>query len=125
MMYQELRALTDGKATYEQFLEIEKTYTASEEMTKKQAAQLWKRRYGEKTRKPLAKELREIKEAIRDFKGNKEYAEREEKRIAERYAEKIANWTRKIVTIGALLKVWNTGGTAKFTVCGIHTATTQ
>lgn len=90
MMYQELRALTDGKAAYEQFLEIEQTYTAREEMTKKQAAQLWKRRYGEKTRKPLAKELREIKEAIRDFKGNKEYAEREEKRIAERYAEKIA-----------------------------------
>lgn len=90
MMYSELLALTGGKATYEQFTEIEAAYMAHEEMTKQQAARLWKRRYGEKTRKPLAKELREIKEAIRDFKGNEEYAEREEKRIAERYAEKIA-----------------------------------
>lgn len=92
MMYSELLKLTGGKASYEQFVDIEAAYMDCEKMTKQQAARLWKRRYGEKVLKPLAKELREIKEAIRDFKGNKEYAEREEKRIAERYAEKIAEY---------------------------------
>ena len=81
MMYSELLKLSDGKATYEQFLDIEAVYMSREEMTKQQAAKLWKRRYAKKNRKPLPKELREIKEAIRDFKGSREYAEREEKRI--------------------------------------------
>ena len=31
--------------------------------------------------KPLAKELKEIKEAIKDFKGNRSFAKREEKKI--------------------------------------------
>lgn len=95
MMYSELLGLTDGKATYAEFLEIEAVYMAREDMTKLQATSLWKRRYAEKALKPLAKKLREIKEAIRDFKGNKEYAEREEKRIAERCAEKIAEYDAK------------------------------
>lgn len=100
MMYSELLALTEGRATYEQFLDIESVYM-TQEMTKQQAANLWKRRYA-KIRKPLAKEVREIKEAIRDFKENKKYAERDEKRIVEKYAEKIAeydvkNWVDKRV----------------------------
>lgn len=94
MMYSELLALTEGRATYEQFLDIESVYMSREEMTKQQAANLWKRRYA-KIRKPLAKEVREIKEAIRDFKENKKYAERDEKRIVEKYAEKIAEYDAK------------------------------
>lgn len=92
MMYSELLKLTDGKATYEQFLDIEAVYMSREKITKKQAASLWRRRYAEKTRKPLAKELREIKVAIRDFKENREYAERQEAQIKERYAEKLAEY---------------------------------
>lgn len=92
MMYSELLKLTDGKATYEQFLDIEAVYMSREEMTKQQAAKLWKRRYAEKKQKPLAKELREIKSAIRDFKENREYAESQEAQIRERYAEKLAEY---------------------------------
>lgn len=102
MMYSELLKLTDGKATYEQFLDIEAVYMSREKMTQQEAAALWKRRYAKKIRKPLPKELREIKEAIRDFKGSREYAEREEKRITEQYAEKLAendtdDWTSRRV----------------------------
>ncbi len=91
MLYSELLVLTDGKATYEQFLDIEAAYMAKDSMTKKQAAALWKRRYAEKEVKPLAKELKEIKEAIRDFKENREWLNeliaREEKKIDEKLAE--------------------------------------
>lgn len=102
MMYSELLKLTDGKATYEQFLDIEAVYMSREEMTKQQAAKLWKRRYTEKKRKPLAKELREIKSAIRDFKENREYAEEQEAQIKKRYAEMLAeydpeDWTNQWV----------------------------
>lgn len=102
MMYSELLTLTDNKATYEQFLDIEAVYMSREEMTKQQASKLWERRYADKKRKPLAKELREIKAAIRDFKSDREYAELQEKRIKEKYAERIAeydseNWTNQWV----------------------------
>ena len=50
------------------------------------------RDYGEKKQKPLAKELREIKAAIRDFKSDREYAECQEMRIKERYAAKLAEY---------------------------------
>lgn len=92
MMYSELLTLTDNKATYEQFLDIEAVYMSHKEMTKQQAAKLWERRYADKKRKPLAKELREIKAAIRDFKGDREYAELQEIRIKEKYAERIAEY---------------------------------
>lgn len=102
MMYSELLTLTDNKATYEQFLDIEAVYMSHKEMTKQQAAKLWKRRYADKKRKPLAKELREIKAAIRDFKSDREYAELQEMQIKEKYAERIAeydseNWTNQWV----------------------------
>jgi len=64
MMYNELLTLTDGKATYEQFTEIEAVYMSKEAMTKEQAARLWKRRYGEKIVKPLAEEMRRVKESM-------------------------------------------------------------
>lgn len=92
MMYSELLTLTDNKATYEQFLDIEAVYMSHKEMTKQQAAKLWKRRYADKKRKPLAKELREIKAAIRDFKSDREYAELQEMQIKEKYAERIAEY---------------------------------
>ena len=91
MMYSELLNLTDGKATYEQFIDIEAAYMAKESMTKKQAAALWKRRFGEKVERPLPKYLKEVKDAIRDFKDNREYLnyriEQEEKKIDEKIAE--------------------------------------
>lgn len=91
MIYQELLVLIGGKATYEQFLDIEAAYMAKDSMTKKQAAALWKRRYAEKEVKPLAKELKEIKEAIRDFKENQKWLNelitQEEKKIDEKLAE--------------------------------------
>lgn len=107
MMYSEFLNLTNGKATYEQFLDIEAVYMSREKMTKKQAASLWRRRYAEKTRKPLAKELREIKAAIRDFKENRENAEREEKQIAEKYAEKLAEYDPEDWTSQSVIKSLN------------------
>lgn len=102
MMYSELLNLTDGKATYEQFIDIESAYMAKEDMTKKQAASLWKRRYGKREEKPLSKYLKEVKDAIRDFKKNREYLdyriEQEEKKIDEKIAEyDPEDWTNKWV----------------------------
>lgn len=72
MMYSELLNLTGGRATYEQFLNIESAYMAKESMTKKQAATLWKRRFGKKEEKPLPEYLKAVKDAIRDFKDNRD-----------------------------------------------------
>ena len=66
MLYQELLSLTNGKATYEQFVEIEAAYMVKESMTKKQAAALWKRRFGEKTRKPARKRTDETRYIVTD-----------------------------------------------------------
>lgn len=92
MLYIEFLSLTDGKATYEQFVEIEAAYMSREKMTKQQAVSLWKRRYSPKKQKPLAKELREIKQAICDFRREKEWAEVQEERIRKKYAEEIAQF---------------------------------
>lgn len=101
-MYSELLTLTGGQATYEQFLDIEAAYMAKESMTQKQAAALWKRRYGHKQEKPIPEYLKAIKEAIRDFKQNRKYAECDELRIKKEYDEKIMaynldDWTDKRV----------------------------
>ena len=66
MLYQELLSLTNGKATYEQFVEIEAAYMAKESMTKKQAAALWKRRFGEKISKPARKRTDETRYIVTD-----------------------------------------------------------
>lgn len=92
MLYSELLNLTEDKCTYEQYEEINEVYMNKESMTKRQAASLWKRRYAEKKLKPLPKELREIKQVIRDLQHEKEWAELQEKRIRENYAEKIAQF---------------------------------
>lgn len=61
MMYSELLKLTNGKATYEQFLDIEALYMSREKMTQQQAAILWKYRYAEKKRKPSQKNCGRLK----------------------------------------------------------------
>ena len=94
MMYSELLNLTDGKATYEQFLDIEMVYMSKEDMTKKQAATLWKRLYGEKEEKPIPKYLKEIKDAIRDFKDNREWLDYAIEQEEKKYDEKLAEYDR-------------------------------
>lgn len=94
MMYSELLNLTGGKATYEQFLDIEAVYMAKESMTKKQAATLWKRRYAEKEVKPLPKYLKEIKEEIREFKRNREWLDYAISQEEKKYDEKLAEYDR-------------------------------
>lgn len=94
MMYSELLNLTDGKATYEQFLDIEAVYMAKESMTKKQAAALWKRRYAEKEAKPLPKYLKAIKEEIREFKRNREWLNYAIEQEEKKYDEKLAEYDR-------------------------------
>ncbi len=94
MMYSELLNLTDGKATYEQFLDIEAVYMAKESMTKKQAAALWKRRYAEKEAKPLPKYLKAIKEKIREFKRNREWLNYAIEQEEKKYDEKLAEYDR-------------------------------
>ena len=88
-MYSELLTLTDNKATYEQFLDIEAVYMKKDSMTKAQAASLWKRRHGEKINKPRAEEMRRIKEAIRDFKKEREWFKTMEQRINKGHDEMI------------------------------------
>lgn len=94
MMYSELLDLTDGKAIYEQFLDIEAVYIAKENMTKKQAAALWKRRYAEKEVKPLPKYLKAIKEEIREFKRNREWLDYAIAQEEKKYDEKLAEYDR-------------------------------
>lgn len=94
MMYSELLNLTDGKAAYEQFLDIEAVYMAKESMTKKQAAALWKRRYAEKEAKPLPKYLKAIKEEIREFKRNREWINYAIEQEEKKYDEKLAEYDR-------------------------------
>jgi len=88
-MYSELLVLTDEKATYEQFIEIEAVYMSKEEMTKEQAARLWKRRYGVKESKPRPEEMRRIKKSIREFKREQAWAKEMEQRINKKYDDLI------------------------------------
>lgn len=92
MLYSELLTLTNGKASYEQFLDVEKAYMKKESMTKKQAATLWKRRYGKKPLTPRPKELKEIKTAIHELISNREYALDMEANIEKRYDEEISSF---------------------------------
>lgn len=98
MLYNEFLSGTGAPQsadTYDQYKEIEAVYMAREGMTKTEAYKLWKRRHGEKPNKPRAKELREIKDAIREFKYNREFAKRQEEKIILKYAEKTAEYDLK------------------------------
>jgi len=92
MLYSELLDLTDGQATYEQYLEIDKAYMAKEGMTKQQAAALWKRRHGPKVDKPRPKEMRLIKEAIRDFWNEHEWACTMAERVSQQHKDRIEQY---------------------------------
>lgn len=51
----------------------------------------------------LKKELKQIKDAIKDFQSNKEYAEREEQKIRDKYTEQLSEynpdewWNRTVI----------------------------
>lgn len=92
MMYSELLRLTDQQATYEQFLKIDALYMENESMTKKQAAALWKRLYGEKRKKPLPVYLKAVKNAIRDFKDNREWLDYVIEKEVEKIDEKLEEY---------------------------------
>lgn len=91
MMYQEFLVLTDNQATYEQFVEIQDIYMSKESMTKKQAAALWRRRYGKKIEKPLPDYMRMFKNNIRDLKDNRVGLNWELEKIEKEYQERIKN----------------------------------
>jgi hypothetical protein len=99
MLYSEFlngTSAPQNASTYDQYKEIEAIYMERESMTKVQAYRLWKRRYGEKPNKPRAKELREIKDAIREFKNNRDYVKAEAGEIAKGYEEGIAEYRARL-----------------------------
>lgn len=89
MLYQEFQTLTKSPVSYEEYTNtIEPKY-----MTSKLSKQDFCKRYlNSQAEKPLAKELKEIKEAIKDFKDNRSFAKREEKKIIKQYAEKLKEY---------------------------------
>lgn len=91
MLYQEFLVLTDNQATYEQFVEIQDIYMSKESMTKKQAAALWRRRYGKKAEKPLPDYIRMFKNEIRNLKDNRVGLNWELEKIEKEYQERIKN----------------------------------
>jgi len=92
MLYSELLGLTDGQATYEQYLEIEKAYMVKEKMTQRQAAALWKRRYGPKVEKPLPEYMRMFKQAIRDLWNEHEYAVSYTNKISDKHKARMEQY---------------------------------
>ena len=56
MQYYELKNLTAGQCTPEEFTAIEAVYMSREDMTKRQAAALWRRLYGRLHREAAAAE---------------------------------------------------------------------
>ena len=59
MQYHELKNLTAGQCTPEEFAAIEAVYMSREDMTKRQAAALWRRLYSRKHRAAAAAEAAE------------------------------------------------------------------
>ncbi|HBY20959.1 MAG TPA: hypothetical protein DEG71_08115 [Clostridiales bacterium] len=91
MMIQEFISLTNLSVSYDEYTNtIEPKY-----MTSTLDKQDFCKRYiniNTTNIKPLAKELKEIKEAIKDFKGNRSFAKREEKKILENHKEKLKEY---------------------------------
>jgi len=96
--------------TYNQYKEIEAIYMDRESMTKVEAYRLWKRRYGEKSNKPRAKELREIKEAIREFKNARKYVDAQAAEIARGYEDSIAEYRAQLKPDGGWSNYWTMKG---------------
>lgn len=89
MMYQEFQTLTNLSISFEEYTNtIEPKY-----MTSNLDKQSFCKRYlNSQTTKPLPKELKEIKETIKDFKGNRSFAKREEKKLIERHNERMKDY---------------------------------
>lgn len=101
MMKHEFENLTGLTVTMEEYIAIEKSY-----MNSKLDKFAWCKRYCSKnSEKPLTKELKEIKNIIKDFKDNRSYAKRLEEEIIRNYAERTAqydteNWSdRRTINI--------------------------
>ena len=88
-MYQEFQTLTNLSVSFEEYTNtIEPKYMSS--TLNKQ--DFCKRYTNKQTEKPLAKELKEIKETIKDFKDNRSFAKREEKKIIANHKEKLKDY---------------------------------
>jgi len=89
MMHQEFIQLTGLEVSHEKYTNsIEPKYMQS----KLDKQSFCKRYLNNQTEKPLAKELKEIKEVIQDFKGNRSFAKRQEKQIIQKYSEKLKEY---------------------------------
>jgi len=86
MLYQELAALTGGKATFAQFQTVEKIYMGCEGMTKEQVVLLWRLYYGGAAPRPLPGVVKMIKDMIAGVCGNRESYRREADKIKADYA---------------------------------------
>ena len=67
MQYHELKNLTAGQCTPEEFAAIEAVYMSREDMTKRQAAALWRRLYSRKHRAAAAETAAELATAAREL----------------------------------------------------------
>ena len=85
MLYEELLERTNGRATYDQYIVINSVYESHHDMSKDQAVDFWNRRYDIKDDKPRTKELKEIKQSIKDFISFRKDAAVLEKRITAQY----------------------------------------
>jgi len=89
MIYQEFQTLTNLSVSYEEYTNtIEPKYMSS--TLNKQ--DFCKRYTNAQTEKPLAKELKDIKTSIKDFKDNRSFAKREEKKIIASHKEKLKDY---------------------------------
>lgn len=66
MLYDELKKLTKGEATVEEYNVVNKAYMESDNMTKEEAAEVWKKLYGKKHRE-IKRENARIDALCHDF----------------------------------------------------------
>lgn len=94
MLYEELLALTDERATYEEYCDINTVYMGKETMTKAQAAALWRRRYAPKKDKPRPDEMRRIKREIHNLWDEHDFAVEQVKRVSASHRERIEQYKK-------------------------------
>lgn len=94
MLYEELLALTDGRATYAEYCDVNAAYMSKEAMSKAQAAVLWRRQYAPKKDKPRPDEMRRIKREIRDLWDGHGLAVEQVKRVSDSYREQIEQYKK-------------------------------
>lgn len=92
MMYQEFQTLTNLPVSYDEYTNtIEPKYMTST-LDKQAFCKRYINKVNNQINKPLTQQLKEIKEAIQDFKGNRSYAKREEKKIIANHKEKMKEY---------------------------------